>query len=170
MFKASNFESGRWNAAPWLRRGRSSAYSRHRRVRESNRGARAAGRRGRCRESLIAPRPAAIIDADRLVGLRAAIAMFGGAQGDFAQRHAEAGMQRARQINLFGIGQRVAAVRLERIFRGDHNQICAAARTVAAFPSPALPGAGSTGHLLPQNSQPLGHRGTGSPHREGGAP
>ena len=37
---------------------------------------------------------------------------------------------------------------------------------MGAFPSPALPGAGSTGHLLPQNSQPLGHRGTGSPHNK----
>src|SRR3984957_6864800 len=30
-------------------------------------------------------------------------------------------MQRARQINLFGLGQRIAAVWLERILRGDHK-------------------------------------------------
>ena len=77
--------------------------------------------------------------------------------------------------NLFGIGQRLAAVRFERIFRRDHNQFArnlgGGKRRAGCFPSPALPGSGSTGLLHSQNSQPSGspHKGkttSNTPHRQ----
>ena len=73
-------------------------------------------------ESRIAPGSAAIIDPHGVVGGHAAVHALGGSHLDFAQGHANFGVEAAGQINPVGVRQGVAAFRFER-FRGrDHNR------------------------------------------------
>ncbi len=76
---------------------------------------------------------------------------FRRAEPDFAERDADVRMNFSRDVNSGGVGQRLAALRLEGIFGRDHKYTFIykpagkSWRENGAFPSPALPGAGSMG-------------------------
>ncbi len=122
--------------------------------------------RGRCRETIRRPtgrcnhRPAPVRwlrsgRCGRRVGLRV-ISRKGTRRS---------GMKAAGQIDFFGIGQRVAAVRFERIIRGNHNKLSRR----HGSPEAALPFASITwirfnGSFASAKLSALRPSGTGSPH------
>ena len=74
-------------------------------------------------EIRIAPGAGAVINADRFVLLDGAGVGFGGREFDFAHGHADVGMEFAGDVNAFAARQLFAAVRFERIFGCDHNNL-----------------------------------------------
>lgn len=71
-------------------------------------------------ETGIAPGSGAIIDANRVVGLKATVERPGGGQLDFAHGHTNIGMEGSGNVNPRGIGHLFTAVRFVRFFGCDH--------------------------------------------------
>src|ERR1051326_2108158 len=119
-------------------------------------------------ERSVPPRPGAIINPRRRVGLSLAIERFRRAKPDFPEWHTNSRVQLSRHIDFDGIGQRLAALGLKRILACNHitafrvsdfavlsdlgfrhSDLTITCRLklegkALKFPSPALPGAGST--------------------------
>jgi hypothetical protein len=105
----------------------------------------------------IAPRTAGVVNADRFVGFVIAVEKLRSVQTDLTERNTEIRMHGAGHIDLARRRKSIGAMRFERFFRRNHNVIEIAPgktgrRDLDSVPSPALPGAGSTG-LLHTNAE-----------------
>jgi hypothetical protein len=71
--------------------------------------------------ALITPRPAGVINPDRLIRFDVAVETFGGMQSNFAERHTNLRMQFSGNVNPGRARKLVGALRSDRIFVRDHN-------------------------------------------------
>jgi len=72
----------------------------------------------------IAPRAAAIVNADGIVDLGLSVEGFGRPQRNFSHRNSDVGIDLARRVDARRIWQLVAAVRLDGIFSSYHKCFC----------------------------------------------
>ena len=109
----------------------------------------------------VSPRAAAIVNPDRFIGFDFAIEGLGRVERDFAKGNAKIRVNSARQIDFLGTRRGSVLLLLgQLLWRLHHNLSRRKKARGRCFPSPALPGSGSTGylHCKTLSQRPLGDR------------
>src|SRR5881409_2113490 len=95
----------------------------------------------------VTPGSAALVNAHRFIHLDSTGNGFSWRKTDFTHWHSNVRAQLPANVNAPGIGAQLFEARFKRFFGRDHSFTTRLRRGEVNIPSPALPGAGSTGLL-----------------------